>query len=94
MYLLLLYFLIKTRVLRRALEVRRGVASETLKEAFRAGKLSITYSTNLVRNLGVFVDRVVIGAAALKSHPEFSHQSFNARAKEYIHSTSVVPLVK
>jgi mTERF domain-containing protein, mitochondrial len=89
----LLYFSIK-RLLKRALEVRRGVASETLKAAFRAGKLSITYSTNLVRNLSVFVDWVVIGAAALKTDPEFSHQSFNARAKQYINNTGIVPLVK
>lgn len=76
------------------MEVRRGVASETLKAAFRAGRMSITYSTNLVSNLGAFVDRVVIGAAAMKADPEFSHQSFNARAKGYIQSTGVVPLVK
>ncbi|KAF3323911.1 mTERF [Carex littledalei] len=82
------------RVLKKALEVRRGVASEALKAAFRAGKMSMTYSNNLVSNLGAFVDRIVIGAAAMKADPEFSHQSFNARAKGYIQSTGVVPLVK
>ncbi|XP_073005832.1 transcription termination factor MTERF2, chloroplastic isoform X1 [Typha latifolia] len=82
------------RVLKRALEVRRGVAAETLKVALRAGKLSVTYSTNLVSKLSDFVDHVVIEAAALKGVPEFSHMSFNARARSYIESSGVVPLVK
>ncbi|WOL07851.1 transcription termination factor MTERF2, chloroplastic [Canna indica] len=80
--------------LKRTLEVRRGVAAETLKDALRAGKLSINYSTNLVSRLPEFMDRVVIGAAALKGVPEFAHMSFNARAKSYIQSSGIVALVK
>ncbi|KAH7661017.1 mTERF domain-containing protein mitochondrial protein [Dioscorea alata] len=82
------------RTLKQALEVRRGVAAETLKFAFRAGKLSIRYSDNLVSKLPVFVDRVVIGAAAMKENPELAHLSFNARAKKYIQDSGVVALVK
>ncbi|RRT83806.1 hypothetical protein B296_00008347 [Ensete ventricosum] len=82
------------RSLKRALEVRRGVAAETLKDALRAGKMSINYSTNLVSRLSEFVDRVVIGAATLKAVPEFAHLSFNSRAKSYIQSSCVVSLVK
>nr|XP_029116306.1 transcription termination factor MTERF2, chloroplastic isoform X2 [Elaeis guineensis] len=82
------------RVLKRALEVRRGVAAEILKEALQAGRLSIRYSANLVSKLPHFVDRVVIEAAAMKGVSEFSHLSFNARAKSYIQSSGVVPLVK
>ncbi|KAG1368500.1 Transcription termination factor MTERF2, chloroplastic [Cocos nucifera] len=82
------------RVLKRALEVRRGVAAEILKEALQAGRLSIRYSANLVSKLPDFVDRVVIEAAAMKGVSEFSHLSFNARAKSYIQSSGAVPLVK
>ncbi|XP_009398317.2 transcription termination factor MTERF2, chloroplastic [Musa acuminata AAA Group] len=82
------------RSLKRALEVRRGVAAETLKDALRAGKMSINYTTNLVSRLTEFVDRVVIGAATLKAVPEFAHMSFNARAKSYIQRSCVVSLVK
>ncbi|KAJ6817892.1 transcription termination factor MTERF2, chloroplastic isoform X1 [Iris pallida] len=80
--------------LRRALEVRRGVAGEVLKSALRAKKLSITYSTNLVSRLEGFVDRVVVEAAAMRGVPEFAHLTFNARAKSYIESSGVVELVK
>ncbi|KAG6529636.1 transcription termination factor MTERF2, chloroplastic-like [Zingiber officinale] len=80
--------------LKRALEVRRGVASETLKDALRAGRLRINYSAKIVSSLPEFIDRVVIGAAALKLMPEFAHLSFNARAKSYIQSSGVVALVK
>ncbi|KAJ0980388.1 hypothetical protein J5N97_008643 [Dioscorea zingiberensis] len=82
------------RTLKQALEVRRGVATETLKFAFRAGKLSIRYSDNLVSRLPDFIDRVVMGAAAMKETPELAHLSFNARAKQYIQDSGVVPLVK
>lgn len=82
------------RTLKQALEVRRGVAAETLKFALRAGKLSIRYSDNLVSKLPGFVDRVVIGAAAMKENPELAHLSFNARAKKYIQDSGVVALVK
>nr|CAD1819558.1 unnamed protein product [Ananas comosus var. bracteatus] len=82
------------RVLKRALEVRRRVAAETLKDAMRAGKLSITYSANLVSKMSDFVDRIVIEAAAKKEVPEFSHLSFNSRAKSYIQHSGVVPLIK
>lgn len=80
--------------IKKALEVRRGVAAEILKEALRAGKLSVNYSRNLVSRLGGFVDRVVIEAAAMKGVSEFSQVSFNARAKSYIQSSGVVALVK
>ncbi|MQL83822.1 hypothetical protein Taro_016307 [Colocasia esculenta] len=82
------------RVLLQAVEVRRGVAAEILKEALKASKFSITYSTNLVSRLSGFVDRVLIEAAAMKGNPEFSHLSFNARVKNYIQSSGVIPLVK
>lgn len=81
-------------MLKRALEVRRRVAAETLKDAMRAGKLSITYSANLVSKMSDFVDRIVIEAAAMKEVPEFSHLSFNSRAKSYIQHSGVVPLIK
>ncbi|CAA7393696.1 unnamed protein product [Spirodela intermedia] len=83
-----------SRVLLQALEVRRGVVAEILKEAMRASKLSITYSTNLVSRLSEFVDRVLIGAATMKRNPEFSHMNFNARVNNYIQSSGVIPLVK
>ena len=80
--------------IRKAIEVRRGVAAEILKEALRAGKLSVNYSSNLVSRLSGFVDRVVIEAAAMKGVSEFQQVSFNARAKSYIQSSGVVALVK
>lgn len=83
-----------SRVLLQALEVRRGVVAEMLKEAMRASKLSITYSTNLVSRLSGFVDRALIEAATMKRNPEFSHLSFNARVNNYIQSSGVIPLVK
>uniref|UniRef100_A0A1D1YZM1 mTERF domain-containing protein 1, mitochondrial n=2 Tax=Anthurium amnicola TaxID=1678845 RepID=A0A1D1YZM1_9ARAE len=83
-----------SRVLLQALEVRRGVVAEVLKEALRASKFSISFSTNLVSHMLGFVDRVLIEAAALKGNPEFSHFTFNARVKSCIHSSGVIPLVK
>ncbi|CAA6657611.1 unnamed protein product [Spirodela intermedia] len=67
-----------SRVLLQALEVRRGVVAEILKEAMRASKLSITYSTNLVSRLSEF------------RNPEFSHMNFNARVNNYIQSSGVI----
>ncbi|KAF8405229.1 hypothetical protein HHK36_010130 [Tetracentron sinense] len=82
------------KMLMQALEIRRKVTAEILKEAMRGGKFSITYSTNLVSILPDFVDHVMIEAASMKTLPEFSHSTFNARAKTFIHSSKVVPLIR
>ncbi|KAK1269182.1 hypothetical protein QJS04_geneDACA005372 [Acorus gramineus] len=82
------------RKVERAIEIRRAVAAEVLKQALRASKLSITYSENLVSRLPEFVDRVIIEAAFMKREPEFSHSTFNARVKACIQRSNVVPLVK
>ncbi|KAH0458557.1 hypothetical protein IEQ34_013872 [Dendrobium chrysotoxum] len=79
---------------KQALEIRRGVAAEVLKVALSAGRLSKPYSAKIVSCLPNFVDRVVIEAAEMKVVPEFSHLSFNARAKRYIQGSGVVELVK
>ncbi|KAK8957234.1 hypothetical protein KSP39_PZI000321 [Platanthera zijinensis] len=52
------------------------------------------YSAKIVSCLPVFVDQVVIEAADMKLVPEFSHLSFNARAKCFIQRSGVVDLVK
>ncbi|KAK8963840.1 hypothetical protein KSP40_PGU007924 [Platanthera guangdongensis] len=52
------------------------------------------YSAKIVSCLPVFVDQVVIEAADMKVVPEFSHLSFNARAKCFIQRSGVVDLVK
>ncbi|XP_078430451.1 mitochondrial transcription termination factor family protein [Wolffia australiana] len=82
------------RELRRAIEVRRGVAAELLKEAMRSSRLSLTYSASLVSRLPGFVDQMLIEAARMKRNPEFSHLNFNARVNIYIDSSGVIPLVK
>ncbi|KAK1293413.1 hypothetical protein QJS10_CPB17g02172 [Acorus calamus] len=82
------------RKVERAIEIRRAVAAEVLKQALRASKLSITYSENLVSRLPEFVDRVIVEAAFMKREPEFSHSTFNARVKACIQRSNVVPLVK
>lgn len=83
-------------VLRRALEVRRAVATEVLVAALRGGKLGgMTYVKNLTARMGRFVDRVVVEAAAMRrDRPELAHQSFNARARTYIQESGLVELVK
>lgn len=82
------------QALRQALEIKRGVAAEILKAALRRNRISINYSNNLVSKLPQFVDLVLIEAAAMKGVPEFSHLTFNARAKSYIQSSGIVALVK
>ncbi|KAF9609849.1 hypothetical protein IFM89_018791 [Coptis chinensis] len=82
------------RMLKQALEIRRKVTAEVLKECLRGGKFSITYSTNLVSLMPEFIDHVMIEAASMKRVPEFSHSTFNARAKTFIHNSNVVPLVR
>ncbi|MCL7041307.1 hypothetical protein MKW94_000399 [Papaver nudicaule] len=81
-------------MLMKALEIRRKVTSEILKESMRSGKFSITYSTNLVSYLPDYIDYVMIEAASMKSLPEFSHSTFNSRAKTFIHNSNVVPLIR
>ncbi|PKA47488.1 hypothetical protein AXF42_Ash020658 [Apostasia shenzhenica] len=82
------------RALKQALEVRRGVAAEILKVSLTAGRIGKNYAANLVSCLPGFVDQVVIEAAAMKALPEFSHLTFNARAKNFIQRSGVVDLVK
>lgn len=78
----------------RALEIRRNVTVEIFKEAMRKGKFGITYSNNLVSRLPDFIDYVMIEAASMKQLPEFSHSTFNTRAKTVIHDSNVVPLIR
>lgn len=82
------------QALRQALEIKRGVAAEILKVSLRYNRISINYSNNLVSKLPQFVDLVLIEAAAMKGVSEFSHLTFNARAKSYIQSSGIVALVK
>ncbi|WVZ61808.1 hypothetical protein U9M48_011623 [Paspalum notatum var. saurae] len=83
-------------VLRRALEVRRAVAAEALVAALGGGKVGgLTYIKNLTARMGLFVDRIVVEAAAMRrDRPELAHMSFNARAKAYIQESGLVELVK
>ncbi|KAK9286085.1 hypothetical protein L1049_014465 [Liquidambar formosana] len=78
----------------RALEIRRKVTAEILKEAMRRGKFGITYSTNLVSRLPEFIDYVMIEAASMKRIPEFSQSTYNIRAKTVINDSNVVPLIR
>ena len=78
----------------RAIEIRRKVTLEIFDEAMRRGKFGITYSTNLASRLGEFIDYVMIQAAAMKKLPEFSQSSFNDRAKVFIDSSNVVPIIR
>ncbi|KAA0036619.1 transcription termination factor MTERF2 [Cucumis melo var. makuwa] len=82
------------KMIRRALEIRRKVTSEIFKEAMRKGKFGITYTNNLLGWLSEFVDFVMIQAASMKQSPEFSHLSFNVRAKTVIEDSNVVPLIR
>ncbi|KAJ4962145.1 hypothetical protein NE237_022084 [Protea cynaroides] len=81
-------------MLMRALEIRRKDTAEIFKEAMCAGKLSINYSTNLVSRLPDFVDHIMIEAALLKRLPEFSHCTFDIRAKTVVHNSNVIPLIR
>ncbi|KAI3959000.1 hypothetical protein MKX01_023676 [Papaver californicum] len=81
-------------MLMKALDIRRKVTSEILKESMRNGKFSITYSTNLVSYLPDYIDYIMIEAASMKSLPEFSHSTFNSRAKTFIQNSNVVPLIR
>lgn len=81
-------------MLKQALEIRRQVTSEILIQSMTGAKFSITYSTNLASYMPHFIDHVMIEAAAMKLLPEYSHSSFNARAKTYIHNSNVLPLIR
>lgn len=81
-------------VIMRALEIRRKVTAEILKEAIQRGKFGITYSINLVSRLPPFVDYVMIEAASMKQLPNFSHSTFNLRVKTVIEDSNVVPLIR
>ncbi|KAI4298340.1 hypothetical protein L6164_031913 [Bauhinia variegata] len=78
----------------RALEIRRKVTMEIFKEAMRKGKFGITYATNLASRLPGFIDYIMIEAASMKRLPEFSHTTFNLRAKTVIEDSRVVPLIR
>ncbi|OIT07141.1 PREDICTED: transcription termination factor MTERF2, chloroplastic [Nicotiana attenuata] len=78
----------------KALEIRRKVTVEIFKEAMRKGRFGITYSTNLVSYLDVFIDYVMIQAASMKQMPEFLDSSFNVRARAFIDESGVVPIVR
>ena len=78
----------------RALEIRRKVTQEIFKEAMRKGKFGITYTTNLTNRLSGFMDYIMIEAASMKRLPEFSHSTFNLRAKTVIEDSKVVPLIR
>nr|GMD97080.1 transcription termination factor MTERF2, chloroplastic [Ipomoea batatas] len=78
----------------KSLEIRRRVTTEIFMEAMRKGKFGITYSRNLVSKLSDFIDFVMILAASMKQMPEFSHSSFNSRARAFIDDSNVVPMEK
>nr|GMD28747.1 transcription termination factor MTERF2, chloroplastic [Ipomoea batatas] len=78
----------------KALEIRRRVTTEIFMEAMRKGKFGITYSRNLVSKLSDFIDFVMIQAASMKKMPEFSHSSFNSRARAFIDDSNVVPMIR
>ncbi|XP_019170656.1 PREDICTED: transcription termination factor MTERF2, chloroplastic [Ipomoea nil] len=78
----------------KALEIRRRVTTEIFMEAMRKGKFGITYSRNLVSKLSDFLDFVMIQAASMKQMPEFSHSSFNTRARAFIDDSNVVPMIR
>nr|XP_043609818.1 transcription termination factor MTERF2, chloroplastic [Erigeron canadensis] len=83
-------------VIMRALEIRREVTVEIFKEfMIRKGRFGITYTNNLASRLfPVFIDYVMIQAAALKRLPEFANSSFNVRAKACLETSNVVPLIR
>ncbi|CAK8576523.1 unnamed protein product [Lathyrus sativus] len=78
----------------KALEIRRKVTQEVFKEQMKKGKFGITYTDNLVSRLGGFLDYVMIEAANLKRLPQYSHSTFNLRAKTVIEDSQVVPLIR
>lgn len=82
------------KMLMRALEIRRSVTADILKQVLRGSKLSITYSSNLISCLPDFIDRIMIAAASMKQLLEFSHSTFNARVKTCIQNSKVIPLIR
>lgn len=72
------------------------MAAEALVAVLAGGKVGgMTYVKSLTARMGAFVDRVVVGAAAMRrDRPDLAHQSFNARARAYIQETGVVELVR
>ncbi|KAE9616514.1 hypothetical protein Lal_00034841 [Lupinus albus] len=82
-------------IIMRAIEIRRKVTEEVFKEAMmRKGKFGITYTTNLISRLQGFIDFIMIEAANMKKLPEYSHSTFNLRAKTVIENSQVVPLIR
>ncbi|CAL0304235.1 unnamed protein product [Lupinus luteus] len=82
-------------IIMRAIEIRRKVTEEVFKEAMmRKGKFGITYTTNLISRLQGFIDFIMIEAANMKKLPEYSHSTFNLRAKTVIEDSQVVPLIR
>ncbi|CAH9125853.1 unnamed protein product [Cuscuta epithymum] len=78
----------------KALEIRRKVTTEIFTEAMKRRKFGLTYARNLVSRLSDYIDHVMIQAASMKQMPEFSHSSFNHRARVYIDDSEVVPLIR
>ncbi|XP_054776496.1 transcription termination factor MTERF2, chloroplastic isoform X2 [Prosopis cineraria] len=78
----------------RAIEIRRKVTREIFIQAMRKGKFGITYATNLVNRLTGFIDYIMIEAASMKRIPEYSHSTFNLRAKTVIDDSQVVHLIR
>ncbi|CAA0807619.1 Mitochondrial transcription termination factor family protein [Striga hermonthica] len=78
----------------KALEIRRKVTTEIFKEAMKKGKFAITYYENLVSQIPEFIDYVMIKAVHMKSYPEFSECSYNARAQVFIDECKVVSLIR
>ncbi|KAL9231636.1 hypothetical protein vseg_006837 [Gypsophila vaccaria] len=82
-------------ILMRAVEIRRKVTLEVFTEVMvRKGKFGITYSGNLGKKIGGFMDLVMIEAAVMKKDAEFSRLSFNARARRFIEDSNVVPVIR
>ncbi|KAJ4965233.1 hypothetical protein NE237_017082 [Protea cynaroides] len=82
------------KMLLRAIEIRRKVTAEIFKETMRGGRFRIIFSTNLVSCLPDFIDHIMIQAASLKRLHEFSHSTFNIRAKTVIQNSNVIPLIR
>ncbi|KAG9442675.1 hypothetical protein H6P81_018529 [Aristolochia fimbriata] len=82
--------------LRRAIDLRRNIVVSILKEFMigRTSKFSKTYTDNLISCLPNFIDRVVVAAAYMKQHQDFSDSSFEARVRAYVKSSKLIPLIR
>ncbi|XP_058102551.1 transcription termination factor MTERF2, chloroplastic isoform X2 [Magnolia sinica] len=85
---------IDSKILMRALEIRRNAIVDILKQLMRGSKFSITYSSNVISRLPDFIDHVMVTAASMKQLPEFSHSTFDARVKIVIQNSNVIPLIR